>query len=443
MYKQSNYNINVNTLENGKILFFNTVSNAFGIMDAATQQLYENIDTIIIEDLTDIEEKNNINTLLNYGYIVPQEINELDVLKLKSQMNKYFGTKLILTIAPTLDCNMACPYCFEKKQKIRMSEEVQQSLYNFAEKYLEKRASKEFHVTWYGGEPLLEVDIICKLSEKFIKLCDDKSIKYSASIITNGSLLGREVATQLKEKCRVSAAQITIDGLPEYHNNRRILIDGRDSFEIIINNIERCKDLFKISIRVNVDKNNMNNIQQLCDFFIKEKGWHNNPEFYIAPVISYENNCNYKNCITGSEYGQIDLQVISQLNGIEHETIKKLFYPGLKSLACTAVQYGAYVVDPDGDLYSCFNVIGDKEKKIGDVNHMWALNSEYIKWLLHEPTGECLTCNLLPMCAGGCPYEFFLKGKPTCDKKIFNFKDRLMLAYQDYIEQPVSVYCKK
>lgn len=435
MYKKSKYNIEVDILDNNNILFFNTFTNAYGIMDERTKELYDTIEDVKLENLEIIKFKENINILLKNGYIISKETNELDILKLQSQVGKYMNNKLTLTIAPTLACNMACPYCFEDKKNISMNETVQNNLYNFTEEFLAKRSCKEFHVTWYGGEPLLEIGVIYNLSEKFIELCVEKGIHYTASIITNGVLLEREVAIKLKEECQITMAQITIDGLPEYHNSRRILIDGRDSFDIIVNNIDACKDLLKISVRINVDKTNINNIKKLTEYFLQEKEWHKNPEFYVAPVVEYEYNCGTGNCINGEDYGRLDFEILNLIGSIDLERVKQQLYPSRKILPCTAVQYGSYVVDPDGDLYSCFNVIGNKEKKIGDVKHIWAINNEYIRWLLHEPTGDCLKCNLLPMCAGGCPYEFLLHGKPTCDKITYNFKDRLKLAYNEYIKQ--------
>ena len=435
MFKQSKFNIEVEVLINGDILIFNTLTNSFAIMNKSTQLLYNSIDTIVIEKLEDAEDKNNIELLVKQGYIISEEINELEMLKLRGQMSKYMNHKLILTIAPTLDCNMACPYCFENKQKIRMEEDVQENLYNFVVKSIDTRVCDHLHVTWYGGEPLLEVQIIYDLSKKFIDLCQEKKIVYTASIITNGVLLDRDIATKLKQECKIESAQVTIDGLPEYHNPRRLLIDGRNSFDIITNNIDNCKDLLKIYVRVNVDKENMDNLPKLTDYFLNEKGWNINPYFYVAPVVTYENNCDISPCLTGEEFGKLDYEVICRRNQLNPKEIRNELYPQQKFLACTAIQLGNYVVDPDGDLYTCLNVIGNKEAKIGNVKNLMSENSVYAKWLLYEPADKCTLCKLLPICGGGCPYEFLLHGEPTCDKRIYSFKDRLKLAYGEYMKQ--------
>lgn len=433
MFKRSLFNITVHILENNDILVFNTMSTAFAKMDQVTQKLYNNIEHLDFDRLEDSKSKKSIELMLQHGFIISKEIDELSVIKLRGLIAKFMNNKLILTIAPTLDCNMACPYCFEKRQKSRMNKDIQHNLVEFVIKSLDSRRCKHFHVTWYGGEPLLEVSAIVELSKQFMNLCKERDITYTATIITNGVLLTRDTAIKLKE-LNVSRAQITIDGLPEYHNNRRILLDGRDSFNIIMNNIEDCKDLIEIFVRINVDKTNMENINELTNYFLKEKGWNKNPCFYIAPVIEYEHNCGKTACINGEEYCNLDSYTTQLRYQFNPKSVRNELYPQRKSLGCAAQQYGNYIVDPDGDLYTCFNVIGNKKDKIGNICTPLNISNAHAKWLLHEPPKKCLSCQLLPICAGGCPYEYFLHGQPMCDKKIYSFKNRLKLAYYDYKE---------
>lgn len=436
MYKKSNYNIKVDVLDNGDLLLFNTLTTAFGIMNKTTQKLYDKIEKFEANDIKELKDNREFETLVRNQYVIPKELNEIDILKTQAQSGKYSHQSLNLTIAPTLNCNMACPYCYETRKDNFMDENVKIVLYDFVKSYLDTNGCKNFHVTWYGGEPLLEIDTIIDLSSKFIKLCNDKNINYSASIVTNGVLLSQTNATILVNECNIKMAQITIDGMPEYHNNRRILIDGRDSFDIIINNIEDCKDILKISIRVNVDKSNRDNIEQLTNYFINEKGWIDDPAFYLAPVESYNDCFLSESCLNAEEFAELDSQLLYKLYDVNSTILKSKLYPSPRGNYCGAVIKGSYVVDPEGDLYTCWNNVGIKEKKIGNViqmNQMNQMNMEYLKWISYEPKGKCLTCNILPICAGGCPYEFFRHNEPKCEKRIQNYKERLKLAYKEYL----------
>ncbi|MCL1994620.1 MAG: SPASM domain-containing protein [Defluviitaleaceae bacterium] len=377
-----------------------------------------------------------------YGYVIPTDVEKYDSLRFFSNLNKYANKQLSLTIAPTLDCNMACPYCYEKRREVKMSSTVKSALCEYAETYLEKNDCKALNVVWYGGEPLLEIDTIVSLSQNFIKICEKLNIPYNAVIITNGVLLDLETALKLRNDCKIERVQITIDGMPEYHNSRRVLRDGRDSFDIILNNIEDCKDILQILVRVNVDKNNLLNIEQLMKFFLNEKKWVKNPFVSLAPVENYNENayCSSSNvCLTSEEFAEVDYKLVESINDIYiKEDIKghisRLLYPAVKYNFCGAVILGNYVVDPEGDLYTCWNLIGVKEKKVGSILNKQNITTEYMKWLLDEPDGKCISCNLLPICVGGCPYERLVNDQTKCEKRVYNFKEKLLIAYQNYLE---------
>ena len=434
-YKVSNFNIEVEVLDNKNILMYNTLTSSFGIMDPSTKQIYDEIEQLGEVDIEKIKDNNNFKTLVEYGYIVPEEFNEYEYIKFQSQYSKYNSNALTLTIAPTINCNMDCPYCYEKKEDISMSEEVKIVLYDFVKDYLETKKCSEFYVSWYGGEPLMDLDTIIDLSNKFIKLCQDKNINYNSSIVTNGVLLDRDTALIISNQCNVKMAQITIDGMPDYHNSRRLLKDGRDSFDIIIKNIESIKDIINISVRVNVDKENMPNIDDLSDFLLYEMGWTDNPSFYLAPVEKYNNSyCN--ECINEKEFSDLSINLLKkQYDANPNMNYNYKLYPQRRVNFCSAVRTGNYVVDPDGDLYTCWNLVGQKEKKIGNIIQKNSMNTEYIKWLLHEPIGRCLSCKLLPACSGGCPYQAIINGKSKCDMTLKNYKDTLKLAYNKFIEK--------
>src|SRR5690606_23118219 len=109
--------------------------------------------------------------MINYKKDERKKIDELSSIKLNRAKSKYHDNSLSLTIAPTLDCNMCCPYCYEDKNKTVMSEEIQNKLIDFVERHLKDYPNIEsFTVTWYGGEPLLQKEIVYNLSRELIKL---------------------------------------------------------------------------------------------------------------------------------------------------------------------------------------------------------------------------------------------------------------------------------
>lgn len=440
--KKSLYNVEVDKLENGNILLFNTATSAFGIMNGNTQKLYYNNGCINEDLIEDPQDKEAINILKSNGFLVEEGIDEFKRMQVSGDLQRYNQQFLGLTIAPTINCNMACPYCYEEKTAKRMNEDVKNALIKFVKNNITSNNIRSFDVTWYGGEPLLEKELITELSEEFIKITSENKVKYSAGIVTNGSLLDYETAKMLKDKCNVTFAQITIDGLRDTHNGRRILKNGADSFGIITDNIEACKDIMDISIRINVDRNNVEETKKLIDYFIDERKWtDNNVTFYFAPVAKQTDACNAEvsACLSSVEFGEIDSQLLRYI--YQKGNMKNIdrVYPRGRFVICGATAANGYVVDPEGYLYKCWDIVGIKENRVGDIFNGPRLNKEYLTWLSLELPEECKACSILPICQGGCPYERLRNGnKPSCSYKKYSYKENLRITYEDFAKNKLE-----
>ena len=117
----------------------------------------------------------------------------------------YFG-QIVLNL--TEDCNLRCKYCFfsEEYDNTRnrtanmMNEKTALDAldYYFKEfkKVLEYNPNKKCVVTFYGGEPLLNFEVLKKCVEFTKKNCPTN---YIFNITTNGLLLQKDVADYLVE----------------------------------------------------------------------------------------------------------------------------------------------------------------------------------------------------------------------------------------------------
>lgn len=127
----------------------------------------------------------------------------------------------------TDDCTNACPYCFVRFGKHRMTLETAKA----ACKYIISGA--EYHnqrpsMTFFGGEPLLELDTIIKpIVEEFPEM--------NFSITTNGYLLTPEVVDYLH--AHNVGILFSFDGVKEVQDNGRPLKNGKSSFDEISKNI--------------------------------------------------------------------------------------------------------------------------------------------------------------------------------------------------------------
>ena len=131
-YKKSNYNVEIETLEDGRKLIYNTYTGIFGIMDDKTQSIFNDIENINVSTGdTDDKVSKTIDIMTRAGYIINADKDELATIRIERARNRHRGSSLNLTIAPTMDCNMCCPYCYENKSQAVMTDETPRAINHF------------------------------------------------------------------------------------------------------------------------------------------------------------------------------------------------------------------------------------------------------------------------------------------------------------------------
>lgn len=211
--KLSRYNIEKK--EDKSCLIYNTVTSAILELDTDYEKSYYEMKEGKKCSKPDLE-----SALLEGGMLVEDDKDEFAELLIRNKIERFADSNLTLTIAPTMACNFCCPYCYEKgREYITMSETVQDQLTSqLKEKY---QHIHELTVSWYGGEPLLAIETIEKLTKK-IKSVLPLGCKYNADMVTNGYKLTRRVAEKLKDM-DIHYIQVTLDGSKQAHDSRRIL----------------------------------------------------------------------------------------------------------------------------------------------------------------------------------------------------------------------------
>lgn len=412
--KNSKYNIFVKNDFPNKSLIYNSKTGSLVDLDIEAESFFLRFEK---NNKMDIPFK-YYDTMLKTGIIIDDELNELDELSLLRRRSQFSNNYLGMTIAPTLDCNFRCIYCYEKNalDNLMMSTETQESIVKFVEDKI--KTISGFQVTWYGGEPLLAMDVINNLSEKFIKICKDNEVHYSAGIITNGYLLDKKIAKELKSD-KVNFAQITLDGIKEIHDKRRFTKEHQPTFERILKNIDIATAYIeRISIRVNVDKKNSTGIPILIQE-LESRGILKKALPYLGYVDDINDCYSSKLCMSYNDYSKIkfDLEEVLVQKGFNNTFLS--YYPRQITNVCGAECDYSFIIDPDGDFYKCWNDIGNKELSVGSFNlkeNLGNKNANLIfEYMLFDPTkdSKCKECNLLPICMGGCPKQR-LENKSRC-----------------------------
>lgn len=385
----------------------------------------------------DHDERTN---LLKAGFLVNEGVDEVRELQNQFEAQRNNPRRMMVTIAPTLYCNLACGYCFQgmNKPSTRMAPEVQEQL---VKRITERMPSLDaLTVTWYGGEPLMNKAAIWPMSERLIALCDAHGVAYKAGIITNGYLLNLETA-ELLVKHRVQYAQITIDGQGETHDKMRPMLSGRGSYDKIMENIRGVVGTvpLQISVRINVDVRNAAQIHDLLNEFA-DYGLGNTGQFsvYFAPVEAITSAVEDGDEYVMSKTSYADLEV---------ELMARAVRLGLTSLGgfprnmgiCQAVRPGDMVVLPTGDLHKCWDTVQDAEKR---HSTLWddTPTEEAARWTNWSPykSDTCSDCKILPICGGACAFKTVHSeetageaGSLPCPSMKFNLAERLFLAAKE------------
>ncbi len=397
-------------LKNNLYILFNTRNQAIVKLQANefesikqiknAANLHEATKNILHPDLVSILEKQKFIVAENEDKdYVASEI-------LRNKIASFSSNTLSMTIAPTSDCNFACPYCYEKhKRQCFMSDDVIDHLVQYVKNY---QPCTKFKITWYGGEPLLAFDEIKKLSEKLVAIQDKEWIGHS--IVTNASLITDDVIQYFKQY-KLRSIQISLDGIKEHHDiTRRYKHNKCGSFDVIINNIEKLLlnlNDTDVVVRVNIDKNTIDDYGKIAKFFAERFSGHLNHLRIYPGYIRVEDeergcwNCN--SILNQDKYLFFDK--MADAYGVPVN-----WMPQRATKGCGATSLHSYIIGPEGDMYKCWNDFGDKKRCIGNIaddqlKGNTRLMMRYLAMGIGLDTAECCECNLLPVCSTGCPWE--------------------------------------
>jgi uncharacterized protein len=338
--------------------------------------------------------------------LVGDNLDELDLLRRRYEATRHTTSHFGLTIVTSLGCNFDCPYCFEAKHPSILDAEVEEAILRVVDDQLPN--IKSFEVGWFGGEPLVGKTPLLALSDAFIERCDRAGVAYTASITTNGYLLDEQTCADLSDR-RIRYAQVSLDGPPEIHDRMRPLAGGKPSFWSIVRNLRHAVNYIPISIRMNVDAENIGHAEELMKILAAE-GLSGKLRLYPGLLIGISDDpgapsASYgSRCLTNPEYArhQLEFTRLAARYGFDSMTL-----PPPTGAPCTAVRANELVVGSNGELYKCWDSVGNKLEVIGDVRDYKNTNGRLQKWLKYDPFAdpECRQCIALPVCMGGCAHH--------------------------------------
>lgn len=340
------------------------------------------------------------------------------------------------TLYLTESCNLRCSYCYEgnNKQNSTLSTKTLEHTLQFIVKNNPK--GEHIDLTFLGGEPLLNKKAIYKaISIIEHNYSEIKSI-FRFHITTNGILLDRELISLFaKYKFDVS---VSIDGDKNTHNLNRVSINGKDVYDMIIQNMLLMKDMgLEFSVRMTVTNNNVSLL------------YHNIIYFYNMGVkkinIGIDNvgEWSAENLkVLDSQYELIDkfyLDVVADSDdGIINIYDFKLstFVADRVPTYCSGGSKGHLVINSSGELYPCGYVVGDEIWKLGSVKTDLDRKKFFDSVKSHVVNkAHCHECDIAFTCSGAkCGFYNYMKtGKLNTNHSMTCKLERLLYKHNLFV----------
>lgn len=164
--------------------------------------------------------------------------DELLEFRLNSKLN-------LLILQVTQQCNLRCKYCPYSGGFYNREHANKKMTFETAKKAIDfymKRCTDNgvISISFYGGEPLLEFDLIKKCIEYAEKEGECNQVFFNMT--SNATLLTSEIVAYL-EKHNVDL-MISLDGPQQVHDKNRDFYGGKGSFETVAKNLDMIRREF-------------------------------------------------------------------------------------------------------------------------------------------------------------------------------------------------------
>lgn len=217
-------------------------------------------ESLFFKDDEDI--KRDIEYLFEHYFFVNNDFNDLKTVEELRKAFLLINQKKEITsfkILTTTDCNARCAYCYELgMDRVKMSPETAGEVIRYIK---HNCGNKQVTLSWFGGEPLLNSDVIDDICNGLARY----GIEYSSVMTSNGYLFTPELTKKAVKLWNLKNIQITLDGTKDNYNRIKAYIHSSDDpYKRVINNIKLLTEKgIRVNIRLNVSLDNYRDMHKL------------------------------------------------------------------------------------------------------------------------------------------------------------------------------------
>jgi len=377
--------------------------------------------------------------LVEGQFLVENEEDELASVLRENRRAIDTSDEFVQVIQPSAACQMSCAYCGQQHQGAQLPPDCQDRVIDVYRQRIRARrqAGRPFSlmtVGWFGGEPLLGLSAMRRLSPLLLALADEEGLSYRARVVTNGLRLTAALARELQELHRVEHCEVTLDGPAQFHDTRRPTKAGDATHDRILANLVAIATdesvCFSLSVRCNVDASNAGGVPLLIEE-LAAAGLERRVRLYFSPVYDWGNDAG-RAALSKGDLAAAEIEWFAQMIalGFDVELV-----PARKPVVCLAVRPDSRVVDAFGREYNCTEApyvpaYGTPNRLsvsfVGKPSASELPFSGFNDKIASDPSQPCHSCPVLPVCGGACPKAWEESGSP-CPSFKRNLPDRLVL----------------
>jgi len=381
-----------------KLLFYTPNSQLFSIKDESIIKYLE---------FCKAEKKRHINSfMLKESYNLLNNIFKNSYQP--SQDNEDYKEIIDTVILPISGkCNLKCSYCFasDNNNKFNFTSVNETEVKKIIDFLFITQNLKTLHISFFGGEPLLKIDIINYVIDYIKENFSDRNIKYS--ITTNGTILNKRVLDTIKKNN--IPLLISLDG-PKELNIHRKFSNGKNSFDKILKNISILR---KNNVDVNLRATMTNDNLRILDthIFFENLGIPFKIIYAHDSLNSDDIYSNFNDMISviENEYRKLISYYLEFVRNNKKinclsitDKLTKLLYRSKNYYACTGGR-SLFSITSEGKLYTCEHLSGIEKFSVGNINT--GINKDLVKSIQStnvENIEDCSNCWLRYFCSGGC-----------------------------------------
>lgn len=351
-----------------------------------------------------------------------QKLELYDIEPTEHLVRKKVGDLSMITLEVTQQCNLRCKYCvyndnydhYRPFTTEAMTWETAKKAIDYAYSLVEEKKEKKFNIGFYGGEPLLNKEVIRKGVEYGKKRFNGWDLNFNMT--SNLTTLDLDILQFIIDNN--FSLSVSLDGGQEIHDAKRVFAGGAGTFTTVMKHLELIR---KTNREFFEKKVNLTAVHALDLPFENVWRFFESNDLLKGKSVRLSNvnqlNTHYYDKYSwdpqtkAREFNDFDDKILSKLR--KHETLtpletfinnsvifssEYLKYRSFSTLAQTCLFDSRLYIDAGGGLHICERM--NNAFPIGDLEH--GLDFENMSRILKDFASliksRCSTCDIRFLC---------------------------------------------